>query len=48
VAYATGDWAAVEAAVTPEVRHGDVLITMGAGNIVRLAERLVKEGSDGD
>jgi UDP-N-acetylmuramate--alanine ligase len=45
--YCTGDWEAIESAIAGDVGEGDILITMGAGNIVRLAERLVAEGRDG-
>ncbi|MGE5233827.1 MAG: UDP-N-acetylmuramate--L-alanine ligase [Acidobacteriota bacterium] len=39
------DWREVPARLANEVKPGDVVITLGAGDIVRLAEQLVEEGA---
>lgn len=35
------DWGEIEALLAREVEPGDVVLTLGAGDIVRLARRLV-------
>jgi UDP-N-acetylmuramate--alanine ligase len=41
------DAASAVRALTPRLREGDLLVTIGAGDVFRIAERLVDAGGDG-
>ena len=40
---ACDDWSVADRELVGEVRDGDVILTLGAGDIYRLAQKLVRE-----